>query len=384
MISAARLAWLQLRHEKMRFAIAVAGVAFAVILMFMQLGFMDALYRGVANVHRQLLADLIMVSSHHNTFVAQTRFPRRRLHQALGFAGVASMSPLFTGVARWRNPVTAQLRDIFVMAVDPARPALAIPGVAEGLALARYPDVVLFDRFSRPEFGPVPAMLGAGEEVATEVNLHRLTVRGLFELGTSFGIDGSIVTSDQNFRRIFPGHPEGGVEVGLLRLEPGVEPLAVRVALVAGLDRDVRVLTRQEFIDGEVWFWATSTPIGYIFMFGVVMGLVVGIIIVYQILFADIADHLGEYATLKAMGYTNRWLATVVVMEATILALVGFLPGIAIAWWLHDMARDATMLPMMIVPARAAQVLGLTAVMCWLSGLLAMRRLRGADPAEIF
>jgi putative ABC transport system permease protein len=384
MISAARLAWLQLRREKVRLAVALAGVAFAVILMFMQLGFKDALLRSAVNVHYQLRADLVLVHRNYAVLPRVTRFARRRLYQALGFDGVASVSPLHTGVARWKNPENGQLRELFVMAVDPARPALAIPGVADGLDDVRYPDRILFDRFSRPEFGPVPALLEAEREVVSEVNLHKVTVRGLFALGTSFGVDGSIVTSDLTFRHIFPTYPAGAVSIGLIRLEPGTDPAAVRDALAARLDRDVRVMTRQEFIDWEVAFWARSTPIGFVFTFGVVMGLVVGVIIVYQILFADITDHLAEYATLKAMGYTNRYLAAVVLMQATIVAVVGFVPGLLAAWRLYGLARERTMLSMNLVPPRMALVLGLTVVMCWVSGLIAMRKLRSAQPAEIF
>jgi putative ABC transport system permease protein len=384
MISAARLAWLQLRREKVRLAVALAGVAFAVILMFMQLGFMDALLRSAVNVHRQLRADLVLVHSNYGVLPRVTRFARRRLYQALGFDGVASVSPLHTGVARWKNPENGQLRELFVMAVDPARPALAIPGVADGLDDVRYPDRILFDRFSRPEFGPVPALLEAEREVVSEVNLHKVTVRGLFALGTSFGVDGSIVTSDLTFRHIFPTYPAGAVSIGLIRLEPGADPAAVRDALAARLDRDVRVMTRQEFIDWEVAFWGRSTPIGFVFTFGVVIGLGVGVIIVHQILFADIADHLAEYATLKAMGYTNRYLAAVVLMQATILAVVGFVPGLLAAWRLYGLTRETTMLSMNLAPLRMTFVLGLTVVMCWASGLIAMRKLRSAQPAEIF
>jgi putative ABC transport system permease protein len=384
MISPARLAWLQLRRQKTRFATALAGVAFAVVLVFMQLGFRDALFRSAVNVHRALVADLLIVPSDYNLLAKPTRFARRRLWQALGAPGVAAISPLHTGVARWKHPVTGAARDIFVMGVDPARPALAIRGVESGLERARYPDVVLFDRFSRPEFGPVPALFERQQEVVTEANRHQLAVRGLYELGTSFGIDGSIVTSEQNFRRILPGYPEGAVGLGLVRLQPGADPVAVRDALRAILDRDVHVLTKAEYIEREVAYWARATPIGFIFTFGSVMGLVVGLIVVYQILFADIADHLAEYATLKAMGYANRWLSAVVVMEATILAVVGYCLGLVVAWQLFGLTRTATRLPMVVSPARAGLVLGLTVLMCWVSGLIALRKLRAADPAEIF
>jgi putative ABC transport system permease protein len=114
------------------------------------------------------------------------------------------------------------------------------------------------------------------------------------------------------------------------------------------------------------------------------MGAVVGTIIVYQILFADIADHEREYATLRAMGYTGRYLAAAVGLEATILGVAGTLPGMGVGWWLYGIASTATSLPMTLGGGRAVAVLGLALAMCWVSGLLAMRRLRTADPAEIF
>jgi len=384
MISAARLAWLQLRRQKVRFAVAIAGVAFAVILMFMQMGFMDALFRSAVNLHTRLDADVVLIDPRYNVLAFPTRFPGRRLQQARGFPGVASIAPLHTGIARWQSPLGGATREIFVLGVDPSRPGLTVPDLGQEIARVRYPDVVLYDRASRPEYGPIADMVDRGDEVATEVNLRRIAVRGLFTLGTSFGVDGTLVTSDQNYRRLFPSYPQGAVSIGLVKLEAGASPVAVRDAMRAALPKDVNVLTHDEFIDREVAYWATGTPIGFVFNFGVVMGVIVGMIIVYQILFADIADHLSEYATLKAMGFSNRYLSGVVVMEASLLAVVGFLPGLAASWWLHDLTRAATRIPMEIATHRAASVLGMTIAMCWASGLIAMRKLRTADPAEVF
>ena len=224
----------------------------------------------------------------------------------------------------------------------------------------------------------------AGEEVVTEVSQRRVTVEGLFPLGVSFGIDATIITSDLNFLRLFPYRTPGSISLGLVRAEPGADPGTVRDRLAAALPKDVEVLTKQEYMDREVHYWATATPIGYVFSFGVVMGLVVGGIIVYQILFADISDHLAEYATLKAMGYTNRYLAALVLMEALILAVAGYLPGLAVCHWLYGITQSATMLPMRLTAERGVLILGLTAVMCAASGVVAMRKLRAADPAEIF
>jgi putative ABC transport system permease protein len=294
------------------------------------------------------------------------------------------VTPLYTSLGRWKNPETGNTRDVFVIGVDPADDVLDIPEVEARRETIRYPNVVLYDELSRPEFGPVAETLRAGRTLATEVSEHEVTVRGLFRLGTSFGIDATIVTSDLNFLRIFPYHDPGAISAGLVRLRPGTDAAAVRDALAAALPDDVEVLTRDGYMEREVRYWATATPIGYVFSFGVVMGLVVGAIIVYQILFADISDHLSEYATLKAMGYANRFLAGVVLMEALILAVGGYLPGLALCRWLYGVTESATMLPMRLSAQRGGIVLVLTVVMCWVSGLVAMRKLRAADPAEIF
>jgi putative ABC transport system permease protein len=384
MISAARLAWLQLRRQKVRFAVALAGVAFAVVLMLMQLGFRDALFTSAVVIHRRLTADVVLVHPNYNILPFPALFPRRRLYQALGFDGVESVTPLYTALGRWKNPVTGLSRTIFVVGIDPVEDVLDVPEVNAARTLMRYPDVVLYDELSRPEFGPIAATLRAGEEVGTEVSGRRVTVGGLFRLGCSFGIDATMITSDLNFLRLFPYQAPGAITAGLIRLRPGADPRAVRDALAAALPRDVDVLTKDGYIAREIGYWQKNTPIGYVFTFGVLMGLVVGAIIVYQILFADIADHLSEYATLKAIGYTRRYLAAVVLMEALILAVVGYAPAVGTSVWLYGVTAAATGLPMRLTPERAVLALGLTIVMCWVSGLIAMRKLSAADPAEIF
>jgi putative ABC transport system permease protein len=383
-IPAARLAWLQLRRQKIRLAVAIAGVAFAVVLMSMQLGFQDALFRSAVTIHQRLKADVVLIHPHYTVIVAPSVVARRRLYQARGYPGVASVTPLYADIGRWKNPLTGRGRGVLVLGVDPAEDVLAIPGLSEQRDRIRYPDVVLWDELSRPEFGPVPALFREQGEVITEVGDRQVAVKGLIRLGTSFGVDATLVTSDVNFGRLFPHRPPGLIFAGLIRLEPGADPDAVRDALAAGLPGDVEVLTLPRYMEREVGHWARATPIGYVFSFGVVMGLIVGAIIVYQILFADISDHLAEYATLKAIGYTNRYLAGVVVVEALILAVLGYVPGLAASLWLYDLTRRATMLPMLITPDRALLVLALTIVMCWGSGFVAMRKLRAADPAEIF
>ena len=189
---------------------------------------------------------------------------------------------------------------------------------------------------------------------------------------------------DLNFLRILPTRKRSAIDFGLIKLQPGYDAAEVQAQIRAAIPRDVRVLTRQEFMDLEVQYWNKTTPIGYIFAFGAVMGLIVGLIIVYQILFADVQDHLKEYATLKAMGYTHGYLRNVVLQQALILAVLGFLPGMAIAHLVFTRGADATRLPLEMSMESALTVFALTVAMCAGSGMMALRKLRTADPAEVF
>jgi putative ABC transport system permease protein len=379
------LAWLQLKREKLRLLVALAGVSFAVVLIFMQLGFQDALYDSSVRYHRAFSYDLAMISPKKNLIVHPEGFSRRRLIQALGVPGVESVAPVYLGQAGWRNPeVPGETRTIFVVGFDPSDRVFAIAEVNEKLEQLRLPDTILYDSRSRPDFGPVADRYRETGPLQTEVANRAVEVVGLFELGTSFGINASVVTSDLNFRRILPQRKAGRIDLGLIHLEPGRDPEVLREAIVSSILGDVEVLTRETFIQREVDYWKRNSPIGFIFGFGVIMGFTVGGIIVYQILFADVSDHLEEYATLKAMGYTNGYLCSVVLQEAAMLAILGFIPGLAVSVLLYDATREATRLPLEMSFQVSTMVLLLTVLMCAVSGLIALRKIRSADPAEIF
>ena len=390
MLLAIPLAWMQLKKEKLRLLVALSGASFAVILIFMQLGFREALFDSSVRYHSNLDYDIAMISPKTDFIVQPASFPRRRLYQALGVPGVASVSPVYLGVGRWRNPaLPRESRNIFVVGFDPTDSVFDLSEVRSHSEQLKMPDVVIYDRDSRPEFGPIPKLyqeaIASGKRgVQTDLAGRNVEVIGLFSLGTSFGIDASAITSDLNFRRIFPFREAGQINLGLIRLEPGAEVLSVRDRIANAIPDDVVILTRAGFIQREVDYWSSATPIGYVFGFGVVIGLTVGGIIVYQILFSDVSDHLQEYATLKAMGYTNGYLFKVVLQEAVILAVLGFLPGLGASIALFYMAGEATRLPLEMDLQLALSVLGLTVAMCAISGAIALRKVRSADPAEIF
>jgi putative ABC transport system permease protein len=381
------IAWLQLTRDKVRLLVAIAGVAFAVVLVCMQLGFQDALFRSSVRYHQNLRYDLAMISPKTAFIVQPSSFSRRRLHQIRGVPGVAGVTELYLGLGNWKNPEhPSDARNIFVVGFDPSDEVFDLPGIEEHRDVLKRPDVVLFDESSRPEFGPIPRLVREAGPAGfhTEVANRNVQVAGLFQLGTSFGIDASLVTSDLNFRRIFPNRQAGQIDVGLIHLDRFADADTVRAAVAAKLPPDVLVLTRDGFVKREVDYWSGATPIGYVFSFGVIMGLVVGGIIVYQILFADVSEHLREYATLKAIGYTDLYLFGVVIQEALLLAVLGFGPGLLASALLYRAAGRATQLPLEMNLPLALGVLGLTAAMCAVAGTIALRKVRQADPADVF
>ena len=381
----AALAWRQLFHQRLRLLAAIAGIAFAVILIMVQLGFQDALYQS-ATLHYDLMtADIVLLSPQYEAIMYNNSgFPSRRLDQAYAVDGVASTLAVYGSFAAWKNPWTRQERTMYMFGFKPVPGYFNLGAIKDPGPLLRTGDNVLFDERSRKEYGDVPGALRAGKRVVTEMVGRRVEVAGLFSAGTSFGIDGAVLLSDANFFRLLPGRTPEVVNIGLVKVKPGFDPDLVRARLEKALPNDVRVYTHSQLNSAEREFWSTNTPIGFIFALGVSLGLVVGVIVVYQILYTDVTDHLPEYATLKAIGYKDSFLFAIIIQESVILSVFGYIPGFFIALGIYSIARDATFLPLRMTLERGVEVYLLTVGMCVLSGALALRRLRRADPAEIF
>lgn len=384
------LAWLQLSHEKIRLLVAIAGISFADILMFMQLGFRDALFDSAVTLHKSIQGDIFLISPQSTSLIAMKSLPLRRLYQTRSVSNVAAITPIYLDFGLWKNPENKTTRSMMVIGYNPAdRGLFDLPGISKKPADQKnidqimLPDTYLFDVQSREQFGDVGKWFKEGRTVTTEMRSRKIKVGGLFTLGASFGADGNVVTSDTNFNRLFK-RDKGLIDIGVVRLQPGSDVKQTIKLIDQQLPDDVKVLSREEFINFELNYWQTGTSIGFIFTLGTIMGFIVGIVIVYQILYTDVADHLAEYATLKAMGYTDFYLLTVVFQEAVILAIVGFFPGMLAAAGLYTITRNATNLPLLMTVARATTVLLLTLIMCLVSGAIAVRKLQAADPADMF
>ena len=378
------LAWLLLTRQPLRLLVAIAGICFAGILMFMQLGFRDGLFDASVTVHKLFDADLVLVSPRSMSSISMSGFPRRRLVQVMAHKDVIGTTPVNWNFLLWRNPQTLSTRAILALGFEPGSPLLIDPNFSEKAQRLKNSGRVLFDDLSRQEFGPVPKWFSEGRIVETEVAGKRVRVAGLVSLGPSFGADGNLITSRETFLKLLPSTPPGSIEIGLVRLSSQADQTKVLRSLAASLPNDVKVLTRQEFIDFEKNYWRTSTSIGFIFTLGAAMGFVVGCVIVYQILYSDVSDHLAEYATLMAMGYRLRTLFGVVAREGIFLAVLGYVPAYLSGQALYALVRSSTKLPVAMDPQRTFLVFFLILFMCMASASVAMRRLVDADPADIF
>lgn len=378
------LGWLQLSKEKSRLLVALSGVAFADILMLMQLGFQGALFESGVQMPKSLNADIIITGSEIINFNNADTFPRGRLYQALDVPGVEQASPLYLSLTRWKHPITLEKGTVLLLGLDPNLEQLTRPDVKAQLDKIRLPDRILFDQNMRGDFDEVVAKIQQGNVPITEINERQVKLNGLISVGSSFASDGLLMASDQTFLRLFPDRASTKVNLGLLQLAPGADADQVARRLDSYLPDDVQVFTRQQFVEFEYGYWKNNTAIGFIFTLGVAMGFVVGVIIVYQVLATDVNSHLEEYATFRAMGYGHQFLLGIVLEEAIILAVVGFLPSLGIAVGLYHLTRGATSLPVFMTLARAGGVLVATLVMCLVSGAIATRRLKEADPADIF
>lgn len=378
------LAWKNLTHEPRRLLIATGGIGFAVVLMFMQTGFRNALFDSTVELHRRLNADLVITSSAAYTLAAPETFDIRRLAQARTATGVERVEPVYveTALSMWRHPRSQQAHAVRVIAFDPTFRALLLDSWDDVARRIEEVDAVLFDRKSKQDDYGHPAV-GDTSELAGK----RVRVAGQFDLGTDFANDGNLLMSDRNFRRYFGG-PSGDVldrpDLGLVKLREGVDPLAAQRELQRLLPSDVQVQTKDEFVRQELQFWRSSTPIGFVFDLGTAMGFAVGVIICYQILYADIDDHMPEFATLKAMGYRNSYFVSVVLQQSLLLSVFGFVPGAVISYALYAGLASWTGLLLNLSMERAGVVFMLTLAMCVVSGCLALRRVLGADPAELF
>ena len=368
-------------YDRTRLLIGIAGVAFAVLLVFINLGFLGALSETAGLLYNHLDADVYLVSPLSVSGTATKPFLQERLYQAAGQPDVARATPLYIGYLPWRNSQTNQ--DFFILGFgfNPASKPFLLPEIQDATAIEALsqPNSVFLDRRSLPKYGSQQVGL------TTEFNKRAVLVSGLFTLGGGLAADGTLLMSDQNFLRYYSPRTLDRIDLGLLKLKPGADPTQVVQNLRQKLPSDTAVFTKAQMIERDRQYWLETTAVGFIFNLGVGVALIIGAAIVYQILYADISKNFKEYATLKAIGFHNRFLMTVVLQEAVILAIMGFIPGLILAIGSYQLILNLTneSIPMVMPLDRILLVCLLSIVTCILAGLLSLRKILLADPANV-
>ncbi len=372
------IAWRILAHQKGRTALAIGGIFIAILLIFVELGFFIAVPKGGMLIYDHMRFDLLVVSKKDIFQTESWQFPRARLNEARKNPDVAAASAVYLGGAKWQDPGGGLRLDIAAIGFDPQSHPFTVSDIDSQITALEKPDTVLVDSQTRPIFGP----LDPGRVI--ELNGRRVTIGGEYVLGTGFLGLGIVLASEQNFFRLFPGRPADTVNLGLVTLKPGADPDRAAQALRASLADDMQVLTRPELTAQEVRFWTTRTGTGLIFGSGLIVAVIVGIMVLYQTLATQITRQLPQFATLKAIGYTNLFLNGIVLAEAISVMLIAFVPAFAAALALYAVIRSQTLLPVIMSPTELAGVFAITIAMSVVSALLSVGRLRRADPAEVF
>ena len=384
------LAWLNTTSSPPKLLLASSGIGFAVVLMFMQIGFLNGLFDSTVQILRLLDADFVIMSPARYTLPSEQRFNYGLLLRARAVTGVRSVQPLYIDRSMSEVRVIGHVsRSIRAIGVPLDANVFIDPIMNNKCRLLTDANYALVDRKSKAKYGFEKVNLQLLRDQEVELSGRRVEMKEWIEIGTDFVYDGSVIVSDRGVEHFFPFRngtkpPLAAVDLGLVKLSEDSNKTTVQEQLQLMLGDAVHVYEREALIRREIGFWATNTPIGIIFSIGTVMGLFVGVIICYQILFTDIHDHLAEFATLKAMGFGPYYFLRFIMLQSFYLSVFGFLPGWLISWLLYLWLSELTGLVMMLTAQRVLLVFFLTFLMCTISGALAVRKLWAADPATLF
>ena len=381
------LAWLQLKRQPVRYLVAVTGIGFAALLMYMQLGFQSGLLSSATTFYEALDADLVLISPATLNSGNFQQFPHSLLFKALGTTGVKQIVPLYVANVNVQRLGGVRPTSLRLIGYDPESRVLNLPEVIEQRSLLKTPGYVLFDTLGNRNTGPIGAAIKQNQYQELILSDFSKTFRavGLFRLGSTFAADSNLISSDTTaiqlaFRQINTGE----ISLGLIRLQPGSDKMQVKTYLQNNYGDELQVLTKEELIAQERDYWNTASSLGIIFGFGTIMGILVGGVVVYQVLYTDVSDHLKEYATLKAMGFSDGFILAIVIQEALLLGVSSFIPATIVSTGMYAFLTAASGIRIEMTGDKTALVGALTIGVCAVSAAIAIRKLQEADPASVF
>jgi putative ABC transport system permease protein len=372
------LAWRILTYDKRRSALALIGIFMAILLVFVELGFFYAVPRGGLLLYDNMRFDLLLASNEYEFQAQPGSFPLSQLDRIRTAPQVQSATPIYFGFGKWKSGEGGLWPDVFVIGSDPASHIFVPDSINEQTNVLERADTVLVDSQTRPMFGP----LDTGRIV--NISDHNVTIGGRYSLGTGFMGLGVVMSSPANFGRLFPLRGLGIVNLAAIQLKNGIDPDSAATDLRKLIGTGAQIFTHRELVAHETAYWTTRTSVGIIFGSGLLISFVVGIMIVYQIVSAQVSRQLPQFATLKAIGYPDRALAATVSAMSLLIVIIGFIPALAAALGLYSLIRQQTLLPVTMSEMRLLAVFAAALGMALISALLSIGGLRRAAPADVF
>ncbi|MFG6095964.1 ABC transporter permease DevC [Leptothoe sp. ISB3NOV94-8A] len=384
------VAWAQLLHQKVQTIVTILGVAVTAILLFMQVGFRVGLLESSTQLPASFQSDIVLISSSSIAFSVAVPFSERRLNQVLAFEEVESVTPIYiTMIFVKRLEEQPKFMSSMQVIAFPLKPnVMDVPGLAENLDKIKDDNFFLLDGRSRPELSSLIAEIKNNGRVSTEITSigferKKVDLVGLFEMGASTFYNGNLITSEANFLKIF-GLGQGEIIAGLVHVKPGVDVPQLISRIKSYLPDDVKIMSRKELIREDKAFIETSSPMGIVILFAMLFSILIGIVVLYQVLYQNISRFAKEYATLKAIGYSQRFLVEIVLEQVFVFAILGYIPGFIASCFVYDALSAATKMKFLMSFNIAAFVLFVIFFICTVSGIIATNKLKEANPVDVF
>lgn len=369
------LAWRNLFHDRLRFIATLVGIVFSVVLVMVQMGLFLGFGHMVTTMIDHANADLWVVPKGAKSFEDPSLLDVKLRDKIVSVDGVASVAPLLIGFSDWRTE-TGEVTPVIIVGADMKAEALPPWNVVEGdvRALSQW-GAVAVDRSYFDRLGI------KGLNATAEIRGHKVKVVALTDGIRSFTTT-PYVFADQKDARFYTGTLPSRASELIVRLKPDADRAK---AMQAIRDRvgDAEVLTTDEFRKRSRSFWLFGTGAGAALFAGALLGVIVGTVVVAQTLYSSTKDHLSEFATLRAMGSSNNYIYGVIIYQALLNAVIGFVIAAAIGFVVVRMTEKSA-LPIVITPWLVAALLALTILMCVASGLVAIVRVVRIDPASVF
>jgi putative ABC transport system permease protein len=370
------LAFRNLFHDRIRLAVTLVGILFSIVLVAIQLGMYLGSSRMITAMIERSNSDLWITTFGAKSFEeGGVLLTSRERHQALATPGVKAVIPLVVAFAEWRKPGGGSTRVVLVGtdAEDGAlEPWSLVAGTWDDI---KSPDAISADDTYFDALGI------EGLNDTAQIANGRVKVKALTHRIRSFTQSPYVFTTLSRARSLL-GADSDKATFYLVQLQPGANAEAVRQELTARLD-GAEVLTKTEFRDRSLRQWLFRTGAGLALIGGALLGIMVGTVIVAQTLYSSTKDHLNEFATLRALGSSSGYIYKVILAQAGLSAVIGYVLGILISLGILYLSRN-TPLPLVMTPGLAASLFGLTLFMSAISAISAIIKVTKIDPAMVF